>query len=95
MYYKLALVVLLPLAACLPPWIKEEICTSSTDIIAERKHWLDLAQFDWQDYVLSEVSLNCDRATVDEMYQCIYKCMGPLTHFVFLAYRTKWKTDLS
>lgn len=65
---------LLPLAVCLPPFIKEGEPPVPTEILPEGKKWLDLAQFDWDDYELTGVSLDCQRSVSNIPYNCLYKC---------------------
>ncbi|KAH6660807.1 hypothetical protein BKA67DRAFT_641853 [Truncatella angustata] len=64
---------LLPLVVCLPLFIQESKYPASSEVLPVGLKWIDLAQFDWDDYVLSGISLNCDRESVDQKYNCAYK----------------------
>lgn len=73
-YHALVSSALLPLVAGLPPFLKEDSHPVSTEQLSPGKKWLDLAQFNWDPYVLTDVSLNCSRDTIEQNYQCLYKC---------------------
>ncbi|KAF7531549.1 hypothetical protein G7054_g8768 [Neopestalotiopsis clavispora] len=72
-YHALLSSLLLPLAAGLPPFLKEDLHPTSTEPLAPGQKWLELAQFDFDDYNLTSISLDCNRDTMDANYQCLYK----------------------
>ncbi|KAK6207183.1 hypothetical protein LQW54_007384 [Pestalotiopsis sp. IQ-011] len=72
-YQALVSSVLPPLAAGLRPFLKEDSHPVSTEQLSPGKKWLDLAQFNWDPYVLTDVSLDCSRDTMEQNYQCLYK----------------------
>ncbi|ETS76008.1 hypothetical protein PFICI_12952 [Pestalotiopsis fici W106-1] len=69
MYHALLSSLLLPLAAGLPPFLKEDMHPTSTEPLAQGQKWVELAQFDFDDYNLTGITLDCNRETMDENYQ--------------------------
>lgn len=64
-----------PLAMCLPPFTRQTTDPATSVAALMRQKWTDLSQFSWDDYVLSNLSLDCNRQSANENYGCTYKCM--------------------
>lgn len=82
MFHLFKIISLLPLAACLPPFSREEASHIGDGMLATEQRWVDLAQFDWDDYVLTGVSLDCQRQAPQDLYSCEYKCKATTSRVV-------------
>ncbi|KAI0127909.1 hypothetical protein BJ170DRAFT_394312 [Xylariales sp. AK1849] len=66
---------ILPLAACLPATVKNDDVLHTVYSPDERSYLgpMELAQFNFKDYVLNGVCLDCTRQTLDELFDCNFK----------------------
>lgn len=91
---------LLPLVASLPSGLNGR-SEASRPAVGHRRI-MNLAQFNFSNWTMSEVSQDCSRATTDVMYDCTFTCKfiplwpvfslsssspSPLSHFPFYHWR--------
>lgn len=73
MIFTLLLVLLSP-AIALPSFVDRLVRRPSREAADKRANYLELAQFQFQPFLLRNVCLDCRREAPDVMFQCSIKC---------------------
>ncbi|KAK7938092.1 uncharacterized protein PG986_014960 [Apiospora aurea] len=94
MAFLLVLSLMLSLVACLPNALINLATLATATQPTGRKTFHDLGQFDWKNWTLTEVCLDCTRTSPSELFDCEYKFQWDDPNFnTSTVCNSSWKWD--